>query len=278
MEGKTNGLPAIGQGSIISPPTHRSYGSRCLNSTAYRPLIGIPAASLEPPSGPGARYFQFNGNYPAALAASGALPVVIPLGQPADALRAFFTRLDGVCLAGGVDVDPAEYGETPHPALGKVDVPRDASELTLARWALETDLPIFGICRGIQALNVAAGGSLYQDLPAQVPDALRHSHLLSETPWPQPVHPVHVAAGSRLAGILGVEELATNSFHHQSVKRPADGFIVTAWAPDGVIEGIEAPGRRFALGVQWHPEGMFNTDPLARRLFAAFVAAARDRA
>ncbi len=240
---------------------------------SHRPLIGIPAASLEPSPAPPARYFQFNGNYPAGLAASGALPVVIPLGLPEDALADLFARLDGLCLSGGVDVAPAEYGEAPHPALGKVDAPRDRTELTLGRWALETDLPTLGICRGIQMLNVAAGGSLYQDLPAQLPGSLIHNIKLSESPWERPTHSVRLVAGSRLAGILGVTDLMINSFHHQAVRRPADGFAAVAWAEDGVVEAIEDPSRRFAIGVQWHPEGMFQTDPLARRLFAAFVAA-----
>jgi putative glutamine amidotransferase len=246
-----------------------------LISTDRRPLIGIPSASLEPPSAPGARYFQFNGNYPAALAASGALPIVIPLDLPEDVLRAIFERLDGLCLPGGVDVDPACYVEERHPALGKVDAHRDAMELTLARWALAADLPVLGICRGIQLLNVAAGGSLYQDLPAQLPSAGRHDFKLSESPWERPVHRIRVAGGSRLAGIFGTGELMTNSFHHQAVKQPADGFVTVAWAGDGVVEGIENPSRRFAMAVQWHPEGMYRTDPLARRLFDAFVEATR---
>ena len=245
-------------------------------STNRRPLIGIPAAVHERPSAPGAAYYQFNGNYPAALAASGALPVVIPLGLPEDALADLFARLDGLCLAGGVDVDPAHFGEARHPALGHVDAPRDATELTLARWALAADLPIFGICRGIQLLNVAAGGSLYQDLAAQMPAAQRHNFDLADSPWERPVHAVRVAEDSRLAALVGTGEVMTNSFHHQAVKEVAAGFVPSAWTADGVVEGIEAPDHRFALGVQWHPEGMFATDPLARELFAAFVAACRD--
>jgi putative glutamine amidotransferase len=245
--------------------------------TNRRPLIGIPAAVLERPPAPGAAYYQFNGNYPAALAASGALPVVIPLGLPEDELADLFARLDGLCLAGGVDVDPAHYGEARHSALGKVDAPRDAAELTLARWALAADLPTFGICRGIQLLNVAAGGSLHQDLPAQMPAAQKHNFELADSPWEHPVHAVRVAQDSRLAALLGTGEVMTNSFHHQAVKAVAPGFVTVAWTADGVVEGIEAPGRRFALGVQWHPEGTFATDPLARELFAGFVSACREQ-
>jgi putative glutamine amidotransferase len=245
-------------------------------STNRRPVIGIPAAVLEQPSAPGAAYFQFNGNYPAALAASGALPVVIPLELPEDALAELFARLDGLCLAGGVDVDPAHFNEARHPALGKVDAPRDATELTLVRWALAANLPVFGVCRGIQLLNVAAGGSLYQDLVAQLPAAQKHNFAPADSPWERPVHAIRVAEGSRLAALLGTNKAMTNSFHHQAVKEVAAGFVPTAWAADGVVEAIEAPGQRFALAVQWHPEGMFSTDPLARELFAAFVAACRD--
>jgi putative glutamine amidotransferase len=242
-----------------------------------RPLIGIPAGILEPSPAPGAAYFQFNGNYPAALAASGALPLIIPLGLPEDTLHAIFERLDGLCLAGGVDVAPAEYGEEPHPALGKVDAARDRTELTLARWALEANLPILGICRGIQSLNVAAGGSLYQDIASQRPGSLTHNIKLAESSWERPIHRVRLAPGSRLASVLGTTDLMVNSFHHQAVKRPADGFTAVAWADDGIVEGIEHPARCFVVGVQWHPEGMFRTDPLARRLFAAFVEATHHR-
>jgi len=247
-----------------------------VEKTSRRPLIGIPAATLEPPPNPGAPYFQFSGNYPAALAACGALPVIIPLGLPEELLRELFERLDGLLLAGGVDVAPEAYGETPHPALGRVDPLRDATELTVARWALAADLPILGICRGIQSLNVAAGGTLYQDLSAQYAGAIRHAHRPAESPWERPTHRVTVTADSRLATILGVRELPVNSFHHQAVKDPAPGFAVVARAEDGVIEGIERPAGRFVVGVQWHPEGMFRTDPAARRLFAAFVEAARS--
>jgi putative glutamine amidotransferase len=245
-------------------------------STNRRPVIGIPAAVLERRSAPGAAYFQFNGHYPAALTSSGALPVVIPLGLPEDALAELVARLDGLCLAGGVDVDPAHFGETRHSALGPVDAQRDATELTLARWALAADLPIFGICRGIQLLNVAAGGTLYQDLAAQIPAAQRHNFDLVDSPWERPVHAVRVAADSRLAALVDTGEVMTNSFHHQAVKEVAVGFVPTAWTADGVVEAIEAPGQRFALGVQWHPEGMFATDPLAQELFMVFVEACRD--
>lgn len=239
------------------------------------PLVGIPSASLEPAPTPGAAFYCFNGNYSAALAASGAAPVAIPLNLPEDAIWAIFERLDGLCLSGGVDVGPTHYGEVPEPGLGRVDAARDDTELKVARWALEKDLPVIGICRGIQLLNVAAGGSLYQDLPSQFSEAHVHDYTPGESPWERPTHSVRIADDSALSQILGTRELAINSFHHQAVKQAAPGFRAVAWAEDGVVEGIEDPERRFALGIQWHPEGMFRTDPGARRIFAAFVEAAR---
>jgi putative glutamine amidotransferase len=239
-------------------------------------LIGIPTAAYQDATYIGLPTYRINGLYTAALADSGAAPVAIPLNLPEDALAVIFERLDGVLLAGGVDVDPAHYGEAHHPALGQVDAARDATELILTRWALAADRPVLGICRGIQTLNVAAGGSLYQDIPAQLPAAQRHNYRLAESPWERPTHRVRLAPDSRLAEILGVTELGVNSFHHQAVRRPALGLTPTAWAEDGVVETLEgAAGRCFVLGVQWHPEGMFRTDPLAQKLFAAFVAACR---
>ncbi len=238
-----------------------------------RPLIGMPAATLRDAQGNPLPAYRTSRSYPAALASAGAAPVAIPLDLPEDTLCAIFERLDGLCLTGGVDVDPAFYREARHPALGHVDAARDEIELTLTRWALAADLPVFGICRGIQLLNVAAGGSLYQDIGALVAGAGRHD--FSSEPRERPTHRVQLAADSRLAALFGVPELMTNSFHHQAVKSPAAAFIPVAWADDGVIEGIEHPAKRFAIGVQWHPEEMVGTDPLARRLFQAFVAACR---
>lgn len=247
------------------------------NSTGRRPLIGIPAASYVDQEYSATPTYRFNGHYPAALAACGALPMVIPLNLPEDILRDIFAQLDGLCLPGGVDVDPAEYGEARHLHLGSVDAPRDRTELLLARWALETDLPVLGICRGIQLLNVAAGGTLYQHIPAQVPAARRHNHRLQDSAWETPTHAVRVARESRLGEMVGAERLQTNSFHHQSLKDIAPGFQATAWADDGVIEAIEHPEKPFAVAVQWHPEGMFHSDAYARRIFEAFVAACVPR-
>jgi len=247
-----------------------------LSDMAPQPLIGIPSGSY-PSSFPGVRTYRFNGNYSAALAAAGGLPVAIPLNLPEPTLAALLGRLDGLCLAGGDDVDPVRYGEARHPALGAVDAERDRTELWLSRRALDERLPLLAICRGIQVLNVAAGGTLYQDLAADLPESLPHSYRPSpSTPWDRPKHRVRLAAGSGLARLLSAEELQTNSFHHQAVKQVAGGFTPVAWADDGVIEAIEANGQHFAIGVQWHPEAMARRDPAAQQLFRAFIAAAGE--
>jgi putative glutamine amidotransferase len=237
-----------------------------------RPLIGIPAGT---PPGPDGTTYQLGGSYTAAVADAGGLPVIIPLGLSEPVLRDIFERLDGLLLAGGPDVDPRYYDEPHLPELGRVDAARDTVELILARWALAADLPLFGICRGIQLLNVAGGGSLYQDIATQIHPDPRHNYTSEETPRERPVHRVAVAPDSGLAAVLGACDVPVNSYHHQAVKRAADGFAVVAHSEDGVIEGIENPALRYALGVQWHPEGMFKTDRAAQRLFSAFVAAAR---
>jgi putative glutamine amidotransferase len=243
--------------------------------TSSHPVIGIPAASYVDQEYSATPTYRFNGHYPAALAACGGLPLVIPLNLPEPILAAIFERLDGLCLPGGVDVDPAEYGEAGHPDLGSVDSARDRTEMLLARWALAADLPVLGICRGIQLLNVAAGGTLYQHLPAQLPETQRHNYRLQDSAWETPTHEVRIEPESKLAAAVGKDALRTNSFHHQSVKDVAPGFRATAWAEDGVVEAIEHDGKPFAVAVQWHPEGMFRSDMYSRHIFEAFVEACR---
>jgi putative glutamine amidotransferase len=200
---------------------------------------------------------------------------MIPPGLDANALDALCMRLDGLLLTGGADLDPALYGEQRMPESGDVEPERDELELAMTRTALARDLPILGICRGMQALNVACGGTLYQDIATQLPDTELHDwHKL---PRNHLAHNVTVEPGSRLSEILGAQELRVNSLHHQAVRRPGAGLRIVARAADGVAEGLEAPGRRFALAVQYHPEELVETDALSRRLFDAFTQACRER-
>lgn len=266
-----------------------------------RPLIGITAGSLAreqaaPPGGlvePAPGYF-IGAAYICAVTGAGGLAAVLPGGGDGAAAGAWAALLDGLILSGGGDVDPALYGEEPAAGLGRVDPDRDAFELALARAALEVGLPVLGICRGIQVLNVAAGGSLHQDVARAVPAALKH---FQDAPRWHPTHRVEVAPGTLLARVIGAGEgaagqggsagdgaaagplvIRVNSFHHQAVNRAAPGAVVSAVACDGVVEALEFPAHPFAIGVQWHPEGMWERDGPSRRLFSALVAAARERA
>ena len=233
-----------------------------------KPLIGLTAerwsSGYQP--APDTNVQGVLRTYIEALLGAGALPVVIPLGLTDEDRRALVARLDGVVLPGGGDIDPAEYGQEPHPALSDVDVLRDSLELNLARDAAQSDLPLLAVCRGVQVLNVALGGTLVQDIPSQVPGAVKHSFRLIDAPREHLAHAVKVAEGSRLAEILGTPITSVNSRHHQSVDKVAPGLEVVAHAPDGVIEGVEHPTHPFLIGVQWHPENL-QAIPEMKRLF-----------
>jgi putative glutamine amidotransferase len=197
-------------------------------------------------------------------------PLDLAADRPADVVAA----CDGILFTGGGDVDPARYGESPHPSVAGIDEGRDTYELELARAALAADAPVLAICRGLQVLNVAAGGTLIQDIPSEVSGALDHSVKI---PLFGIAHDVWVVRSSRLAGLMREElgsgdTLAVNSRHHQSVRVLAAGLDVTATAPDGVIEAFERPASRFCVAVQWHPENFWRSGEF-RPLFEGFVAA-----
>jgi len=242
-----------------------------------RPLIGIPAQTLQAIDGipevlP--HSWVMNSRYYLAAAAMGAVPVMIPLfDHDPGTLRAIYDRLDGLMLAGGVDLEPATFGEAPHPQLGRTDRSRDEVELQLARWAIAEGKPVLGLCRGLQVLNVAMGGTLYQDIEAQIPGAMRHDYFPG-FPRDYLAHEVSLTEGSRLRRAIGESRLAVNSMHHQAVKSLAPGLLVSARADDGVIEAIEAPGPTYLVGVQWHPEVFEQRDERTHRLFQSFVGAA----
>ncbi|MHB8945448.1 MAG: gamma-glutamyl-gamma-aminobutyrate hydrolase family protein [Bacillota bacterium] len=208
--------------------------------------------------------------YTRGVERGGGVPVIIPLLDSMDVARELIGALDGLLITGGPDLDPVAFGETPHQQLGKVAPERDLVELTLTRLALERGLPVLGICRGIQVLNVAAGGTLIQDIPAQTKAAIKH---YQEAPRWYGTHAIKSRPG-RFADFMGVEELRVNSFHHQAVKDVAAGFVVTAEAPDGIIEAIESTKHPFAVGLQVHPECMWGRDPVFERPFKALVEAA----
>ncbi|MDR5694319.1 MAG: gamma-glutamyl-gamma-aminobutyrate hydrolase family protein [Armatimonadota bacterium] len=210
--------------------------------------------------------------YIRAVEQGGGVEVVLLTPAPGVHPERVLDEIHGLLLPGGVDVHPRHYGQDPHPLLGQVDEERDALELFLIQEALRRDLPILAICRGIQVLNVAAGGTLFQDLSIAGVDAARHR--TTEPEWGI-AHQLSIREGSLLQAIVGVREMGVNTFHHQAVDRVARGFVVTAQSEDGVVEAIESTKHRFVLGVQWHPERMVDHHPLQRKLFEAFLSAAR---
>ena len=234
------------------------------------PLVGLPTLAIPP--GPKPPRFGINQSYVRALVAAGCAPVLIPLLDDDDRLRAIYERLDGIVFAGGVDVAPSEYGEEPIDNLNVVEAPRDRTELTLARWAFADDLPTLGICRGQQVLNVALGGSLWQDLQHQGVTPVDHSDEDGRARTAL-MHRVRLDPDSRLAQLIDETDIDVNSLHHQAVKTVAPNLKVTGTSEDGVIESLESDHRRFLIAVQWHPE---EIDDLlwVQRLFAGFVRAA----
>jgi len=234
------------------------------------PLVGLPTLAIPP--GPKPPRFGINQSYVRALVAAGCAPVLIPLLDDDERLRAIYDRLDGIVLPGGADVAPQEYGEQPIDNLNVVEAPRDRTELTLARWAFADDLPTLGICRGQQVLNVALGGSLWQDLRHQGVTAVDHSDADGRARTAL-THRVRLDPDSRLAQLIDETDIDVNSLHHQAVKRVAPQLKVTGTSEDGVIEALESDDRRFLIAVQWHPEEIDDL-PWVRRLFAGFARAA----
>ena len=214
-------------------------------------------------------------DYIASVAQAGGRVRVLEVGESP---RALVNDLDAVLLTGGGDIDPVFYGEDRHPTVDDAEPGRDEFELDLARRAMSADLPLLAICRGAPVLNVAAGGTLLQDIASAFTTDVAHS---VQEPRNADAHSVHIEAGSRLARALGPAVDATsrcrvNSRHHQSVNRLGAGLKASARADDGVVEAIERPDARFCVGVQWHPENFWQTGEFAP-LFESFVAAARER-
>ncbi len=244
-----------------------------LSQDSLRPLIGIPCQGNVR-----SRYRRFSVRqvYCRAVQVAGGTPVLLPLLDDETVLDVY-GRLDGLLLVGGGDIAPRYFGEARSPGLKRVDLPRDRVELLLTRRAVEDGMPLLAICRGIQVLNVALGGTLYQDVAGQISHALRHD-FAPEYPRNYLGHEVSVNPGTRLVEILRANRLGVNSFHHQSLKHVAPDLLVAATAPDGVIEAVEMPQQPFVIGVQWHPEELIEDDLGMRGLFKVFVEeAARPR-
>lgn len=242
-----------------------------------KPLIGITngmgqaiySMNMEHPP---INQHRLNDSYVQAVIRAGGIPVILPVCEDAAIMQAMVEGVDGVILSGGGDLDPNLYGQRPTGKLGGVSPRRDTAELAVADYVLnKTEKPLLGICRGVQVLNVALGGSLHIDLP----DAGKLDHALNMYPRNVASHEIAVEENTMLAQILGSGGIhKVNSFHHQAVDEPGRGLAVTARSvPDGVIEAVEIPGSRFVVGVQWHPEELAASEDAAA-LFRAFVSAA----
>jgi putative glutamine amidotransferase len=205
---------------------------------------------------------------------AGGTPILIPANLSQQHWQDLRTHLNGILLSGGADIDPARFHGVPHPRVYDIDPERDELEISLVHSAVENNWPLLGICRGLQVMNVALGGTLYTDIADQLSNTIRHDCALG-FPRDYPAHTIKIESGSRLMEIIGDPEIRVNSLHHQGAKQLASTFKVTALSPDGLVEGIEIPDHQFALAVQWHPEEM-QASAAMRRLFRAFVDAARD--
>jgi|SRR5215211_3076939 len=276
MPGRTPRGSARGKGD----ETVRSSEGLDRRGLVHSPRIGVMAALREEmesiAQNPSGRFVRTDIEYVKVVAEAGGVPVVIPPSVSLRAAKALLDSVDGLLLSGGPDLDPGYYGEEPIPGLGTTIPEWDALEMVLLRLALKRGMPIFGICRGMQMLNVALGGTLYQDVPSQLgADVLNHWQT---TPKCQVTHEVEVLDDSYLAKITDRQTIEVNSYHHQGIKCLAEALTVAAHSADGLIEALESRdvSERWLVGVQWHPEGM--RDSGHRNLFKAHVCAAERHA
>jgi putative glutamine amidotransferase len=236
------------------------------------PLIGLSTTRIKNNKGHPA--FMMMEAYVRAVAQAGAAPVMIPLGLSPESLDSIIRRLNGFLFTGGDDINPQVYGSQDHPKVSLVDDDRDRVELELFRLTRQSGKPFLGICRGIQLINVALGGTIYEDILDQQPGSLNHD--CSQFARNHLAHPVDLVEESRLGRILGSGRIKVNSLHHQGVRNLAKGVLATASAPDGLVEAFELTDYPFGLAVQWHPEWLQEHQPM-RDLFRAFVQAADEQ-
>jgi putative glutamine amidotransferase len=235
-----------------------------------RPWIGIPTRYHEK-----SEYIGQIRHYLDAIFWAGGLPLMIPTTDDRGVIREYVNHVHGVLLPGSpTDIDPGHYEAAAHPKLGKIYPERDITDFTILECVEQKNLPVVGICFGIQSLNVYRGGALVQDIPASIKDPVSHE---ADDGKPPARHIVRIAEGSVIARLAGGPELEVNSYHHQSIERPGKNLRPVAFAPDGVIEAVEDTTDRFIVGVQWHPERGWKDDLFAKALFTTFIDQARLR-
>ncbi len=245
---------------------------RAHGSAPRRPTIGItPDHDVHANGFP---YYELKVAYADAVLRAGGLPLIFAYGDEPGCIEAYLDRVSGLLVTGGAfDIPPEAYGDKPRDGLGPLKQARTAFEASLLRGALQRNLPVLGICGGMQLLNVVLGGTLFQDILREVQNARDHEQKHDSS---HPHHPVDIKEGTMLAEHLGRGQLMVNSTHHQSVKEPGKQVIVSALAPDGVVEAIESSAHPFAIGVQWHPELLIETVPPHLGIYRALVHKARD--
>ena len=234
-----------------------------------KPIIGVTPLWDEEKNS----YWMLPG-YLEGVKEAGAIPVILPLTADGTDIAQLMVLCDGFLFTGGQDVDPRLYGEAMKPFCGELCPARDAMEQELLRRALEQDKPVLGICRGLQFLNAALGGTLYQDLPTEHPSEIRHS---MKPPYDRTAHTVHIWPLTPLAALLEKTELGVNSCHHQAIKSLAPGLVEMARSEDDLIEAVYIPGKTFVWAVQWHPEMSLYTDEDSREIFEVFVRATNQK-
>lgn len=232
-----------------------------------KPRIGITTFCEPKPRKP---FTSVSHNYVTSVILGGGIPVLIPILNSANDLEAYMDFIDGILLTGGEDVSPLEYGENPTNQISLVCKDRDVHEIRLFKMAWEKRIPVLGICRGLQLINVARGGSLFQDIGTQVPGSLGHDP--ENNPVDELYHNIKLEKDSRLHNIFKTSELEVNSFHHQAVKLIGEGLKAVAHSDEGIVEGIETiDDSRFVIGVQWHPEDLTIRYPKFVKLFSEFI-------
>jgi putative glutamine amidotransferase len=233
-----------------------------------KPLIGITPGFMKDKN-----KLYIPKGYMDGVISAGGLAMLLPLSREDGILEEAMDRCDGFLLSGGADIDAKYFGEVNFRYNGEISPFRDYLEIFLAKRAVEQGKAVLGICRGVQVLNVALGGTLYQDIYSQIKDRELLKHSQDAPDW-YPIHDIHVEKGSKVWKWFEKESIGVNSFHHQAVKEPGKGLKITAWSEDGIVEAVEHEGSTFAVGVQWHPELMYQENAEFLKIFEALVKAA----